>query len=548
LVLLVFAAVSLQAQVTFDRLLHTDKEPQNWLTYSGNVQGQRYSLLNQINTGNVKNLELQWIWQAPSLEKYETTSIVNDGILYTIQAPTNTNNADGNTKIVALDAATGRQFWQFQYAIPQTSRACCGRVNRGVAILGDTLFMGTLNSHLLAVDAKNGTLIWDTKVWDAAAPAAASTPNQTYPITVAPLIVKDKVIIGTAGGDGPIRGFLAAYDAKTGREIWRFYNIPGPGEPGHESWSGDSWKVGGAGIWTTGSYDAETNTTFWGVGNPQPDTNGSGRLGDNLYTDSVVALDPDTGKLKWHYQFTPHDEMDYDSTQVPVLADIEVKGRMRKAMLFANRNGLLYVLDRTNGEFIQGKPFVKVNWMDGFDAKGRPQRVPGKVPVATGGDGSAIMPTVLGGTNWYSPSYSPKSGFFYVPAWENSKSGGPPAPGGRGNNTTPMAGTALAPNTKTEAEGFGVVRAFDPRTLDQKWEFKMNDITWAGVLSTAGDLVFSGGREGYFFALDARTGALLWKLPLGGQVNSGPMSYSVNGKQYISVAAGTALFSFALRQ
>jgi len=361
LVLLVFAAISLQAQVTFDRLLHTDKEPQNWLTYSGNVLGQRYSLLNQINTGNVKNLELQWIWQAPSLEKYETTSIVNEGILYTIQAPTSTNNADGNTKIVALDAATGRQFWQFQYAIPQTARACCGRVNRGVAILGETLFMGTLNSHLLAIDAKNGALIWDTKVWDPAGPAAATTPNQTYPITVAPLIVKDKVIIGTAGGDGPIRGFIAAYDAKSGKEVWRFYNIPGPGEPGHETWSGDSWKVGGGGIWSTGAYDAETNTTFWGVGNPQPDTNGTGRLGDNLYTDSVVALDPDTGKLKWYYQFTPHDEMDYDSTQVPVLADIEIKGKMRKVMMWANRNGLMYVLDRTNGEFIQGKPFMKVN-------------------------------------------------------------------------------------------------------------------------------------------------------------------------------------------
>jgi len=239
--------------------------------------------------------------------------------------------------------------------------------------------------------------------------------------------------------------------------------------------------------------------------------------------------------------------MDYDSTQVPVLADIEFRGRMRKVMLWANRNGVAYVLDRTTGEFLLGKPFVKVNWMDGFDAKGRPHRVPGKVPVVTGGDGTAIMPTVLGGTNWYPPSYSPKSGLFYVSAWENSKSGGPAGQRG-GANTTPMADTALAPNVKTEEEGFGVVRAFDPKTLDQKWEFKMNDITWAGVLSTAGDVVFSGGREGYFFALDSRTGALLWKIALGGQVNSGPMSYAVNGRQYITVAAGTSLFAFALRQ
>jgi len=537
LAFILFAAGSLQAQVTFDRLLHADREPQNWLTYSGNVSGQRYSPLTQITPANVKNLELQWVWQAKSLEKFETTALVVDGILYTIQAPNNTNTADGYTQIVALDAATGRQFWTFRYDIPSTARACCGRVNRGVAILDNTLYMSTLNSHLIAVDARVGKLIWDTTVTD--------TPG--YPMTHAPLVVKDKIIVGTAGGDGPIRGFLAAFDAKTGKEVWRFYPIPAPGEPGNETWAGESWKVGGAAIWNTGAYDPETNLTFWGTGNPAPDTNGNVRLGDNLYSDCVIALDADTGKLKWYYQFTPHDEMDYDSTQVPVLADIEFRGRMRKAMLWANRNGLMYVLDRTTGEFLQGKPFVKVNWMNGFDPKGRPIRVPGKVPVGSGGDGTPIMPTVLGGTNWYPPSFSPKTGLFYVSAWENSKSGG--APGQRGAaNTTPMADTALAPNVKTEEEGYGVVRAFEAKTLEQKWEFKMNDITWAGVLSTASDVVFSGGREGYFFALDGKTGSLLWKAALGGQVNSGPMSYAVNGKQYIAVNAGTAMFVYALRQ
>jgi alcohol dehydrogenase (cytochrome c) len=535
LALLILASISLQAQVSFDRLLHPEKEPHNWLTYSGNVLGQRYSLLNQINTNNAKNLEMQWVWQAQSLEKFETTSLVLDGVLYTIQAPNNTNTADGFTQVVALDAATGRQFWTFRYNIPMTARNCCGRVNRGLAILGDTLYMGTLNSHLLAINAKNGALIWDTTV----------TTTAGYPITVAPLVVKDKVIVGTAGGDAAIRGFIAAFDAKTGKEVWRFYTIPGPGDPGNETWSGESWRIGGAGVWTTGSYDPETNLTFWGTGNPNPTGNGPSRLGDNLYSDSVVALDADTGKIKWHYQFTPHDEMDYDSTQVPVLADIEFRGRMRKVMLFANRNGLMYVLDRVTGEFLLGRPYVKVNWMDGFDAKGRPQRVPGKLPGAQG-DGTAIMPTILGATNWYPPSFSPKTGLFYVSAWENSKSGGGGARGG--TNTTPMGGIGLAPNTKTEEEGYGVVRAFDPKTLDKKWEFKMNDITWAGVLSTAGDVVFSGGREGYFFALDARNGTLLWKAALGGQVNSGPMSYSVNGRQYVAVAAGTSLFSFALRQ
>ena len=534
LALMVFLAISLQAQqVTFERLLHTEKEPHNWLTYSGNLLGQRYSLLNQINTGNVRNLELQWVWQAGSLEKYETTSLVADGVLYTVQAPNNTNNTDGFTQIVALDGATGRQFWTFRYNIPQTARNCCGRVNRGLAILGDTLFMGTLNSHLIAVNAKNGTLMWDTTV----------TTTAGYPITVAPLVVKDKVIIGTAGGDGNIRGYIAAFDAKTGKELWRFYTIPGAGEPGNETWSGESWKTGGAGVWTTGSYDPETNLTFWGTGNPNPTGNGPSRLGDNLYSDSVVALDADTGTLKWHYQFTPHDEMDYDSTQVPVLADVEFKGRMRKALLFANRNGLMYLLDRTTGEFLQGRPYVNVNWMNGFDEKGRPKRVAG---MERSSATVAVMPTILGATNWYSPSYSPKTGLFYVSAWENSKSGGGGARGG--TNTTPMGGIQLAANTKTDEEGYGVVRAFDPRTLEKKWEFKMNDITWAGVLSTAGDVVFSGGREGYFFALDSRDGKLLWKASVGGQVNSGPMSYSVNNRQYVAVAAGTALFSFALRQ
>ena len=405
LTIVVFAAVSVQAQVTFDRLLHTEREPQNWLTYSGNVLGQRYSALNQITAANVKNLELQWVWQAKSLEKFETTALVLDGVLYTIQAPNNTNTADGYTQVVALDAATGRQFWTFRYDIPMTARACCGRVNRGLAILGDTLYMTTLNSHLIAINAKVGKLLWDTTV----------TTTLGYLLTHVSLVVKDKVIVGTAGGDGPIRAFIAAFDAKTGKEVWRFYTIPGPGEVGHETWSGDSWKTGGAAIWNTGAYDAETNLTFWGTGNPAPDTNGAVRLGDNLYSDCVIALDADTGQLKWYYQFTPHDQMDYDSTQVPVLADIEVKGKMRKAMLWANRNGLMYVLDRTTGEFLQGKPFVKVNWMSGFDKDGRPQRVPGKLP-GTDNDKTPITPTVLGGTNWYPPSYSPKGGLFYVSA------------------------------------------------------------------------------------------------------------------------------------
>jgi alcohol dehydrogenase (cytochrome c) len=526
--LLAAVAGSLWGQVTFDRILNADREPQNWLSYSRTVNGQRYTPLSQITPANVKNLELQWVWQARSVEKFEATALVVDGVMYTIQAPND---------VVALDAVTGRLFWTYPYTNAPEASVCCGRVNRGLAILGDTLYMGTIDAHLLALDAKTGRPIWNTVVAKA---------GDGYAITHAPLIVKDKVIVGTAGGDRGISGFIAAFDAKTGKQLWRFNNIPGPGEPGHDSWSGDSWRKGGAAVWNTGAYDPETNLTFWGTGNPWPDTNGDVRLGDNLYSDCVVALDADTGKLQWYYQFTPHDQMDYDSTQVPVLADIQWQGRPRKIMLWGNRNGVFYALDRTSGQFLLGKPFVKANWLTGFDEKGRPMRDPSKVPTP---EGSLVMPTVLGGTNWYPPSFSPSTGLFYISSWENTgtiqvKNGRGPAYGG----PNPMAQINLATNTKKEEEGYGAVRALDPKTGEKKWEFKMTDITWAGVLTTASDLLFSGGREGYFYALNARTGDLLWKLSLGGQVNSGPMSYSVNGRQYIAVAAGSSLFSFALRQ
>jgi alcohol dehydrogenase (cytochrome c) len=516
--------------VTFDRLMNARKEPQNWLTYSGTIDGQRYTPLNQVTPANVKNLELQWVWQAKSTEKFEATALVVDGVMYTVE-PTN--------NVYALDAVTGRIFWNLNYPLPAEAGACCGRVNRGLAILGDTLYMGTLDSHVIAIDAKSGKMIWNTQVGTAA-------QRGGYPITHAPLIVKDKVIVGLAGGDGPIRSSIVALDAKTGKEVWRFYTIPGPGEPGHETWSGDSWKEGGAAIWNVGAYDPDTNLTFWGTGNPQPDTNGDVRLGDNLYSDCVLALDADTGKLKWYYQFTPHDTADYDSTQVPVLADFEFKGKQRKAMLWANRNGVFYVLDRTTGEFLLGKPFIKANWLTGFDEKGRPMRTPGQQDSPTP---VLVQPHGLGGTNWYPPSYSPHTGLFYIPGWENSGAMVSKTNGfGQTTGDTPMAQTNEIPNRKKETEGYGTVRAFDPKTGDMKWEYKMNDITWAGVLSTGSDLVFSGGREGYFYALDGKTGNLLWKQNLGGQVNSGPMSYMVNNRQYIAVAAGQALFVYALRQ
>jgi alcohol dehydrogenase (cytochrome c) len=535
-VLVILGAASLQAQVTFDRILKAAGEPQNWLTYSGNVLSHRYSPLTEITPGNVKNLELQWIFQAQSLEKFEATPIAVDGVLYTVQPPND---------VVALDAATGRVFWTYSYKPSSQSRPCCGRVNRGVAILGDSLFMGTIDGHLLAIDTKSGRPIWNVAV-------EGARPEAGYAITVAPLVVKDKIIVGPAGGDFGIRGFVSAFDAKTGRELWRFYTIPAPGQPGHETWSGDSWMHGGSAVWVTGSYDPELNLTYWGTGNPGPDFTGDNRKGDNLYSNSVVALDADTGQLKWHFQFTPHDEFDYDSTQVPVLADIDWQGRQRKVMLWANRNGFWYVLDRATGEFLSGKPFAKVTWTSGLDAKGRPENV-----VRPTLDGTKVFPHLGGATNWYSPSYSPRTGLFYVPTWQNSSATfarrpaeyveGRPFIGAFPTGTT-IGINGSTTNRRLPEEGHGAVVALDPKTGQQKWEFAMTDIMDAGILTTASDLLFSGGREGYFFALDARTGALLWKAPVGGMVQAAPMSYALGGRQYVAIAAGNSLYTYALKR
>lgn len=533
--MLLALAIPLPAQVSFNRIEAAAKEPQNWLTYSGTLASQRYSTLDQINPANVKNLELQWVFQARSLEKFEATPLVVDGILYTVQAP---NDA------VAIDATTGRVLWIYSWQPSKEARPCCGRVNRGLAILGGTLYMDTIDAHLIAIDAKTGKPLWNRKVADAAA---------GYALTHAPLIVKDKVIVGTAGGEYGIRGFIAAFDAATGKEDWRFNTIPGPGEPGNETWAGDSWKTGGGSVWVTGSYDAALNLTYWGIGNPGPDWNGDKRPGDNLYSDCVVALDPDTGKLKWYYQFSPHDEFDFDSVQVPVLADIDWQGAPRKVMMWANRNGLFYVIDRTTGKFLLGKPFVEVNWMNGFDEKGRPMRVPGKVPTP---QGTLIKPGNQGGTNWYSPSFSPRTGLFYIPAWVDYSSIYVKQPvdyaegrlfaGAMPQSPVPMVRSGQI-NQRREDEGVGAVRAMDPNTGRQKWEFKMADVIDSGILTTASNLLFVGGREGYFFALDARSGSMLWKANTGGQISAGPITYAVAGKQYVAVSAGNGLFVYALR-
>jgi alcohol dehydrogenase (cytochrome c) len=532
-------------QVTPERLASAQKEPQNWLTYSGGYASQRYSLLDQITPANVRNLKLQWVYQSPVAGNWQTTPLVVDGVMYITQRLND---------VVALDAATGRAFWIFRYTPAADRVVCCGANNRGLAILGDTLFLATLDAHLIAIDARTGRQVWKTQV---------AVTKAGYSMTLAPLVVKDKVIVGVGGGEYGIRGFIAAYDAGTGKEAWRFYTIPGPGEPGHETWEAcppksekycdpEAWKHGGGSIWLTGSYDPQLNLTYWGTGNVGPDYNGDQRPGDNLYTDSIVALDADTGALKWHYQFTPHDVYDYDAVQIPVLVDNWANTKIN-VVTWANRNGNFYALDRATGRFLLGKPFVKVNWMSEFDERGRPMQTPQPA-------GQPTFPGNQGGTNWYSPSYSPRTGLFYIPAWEDYSSIYTPAPaqykegtvfvGGGPRNSSPIQGApglGRGPiNSWTEAAGHGAIIALDPATGAQRWKFGMTDVTDSGILTTASDLLFTGGREGFFQALDARTGALLWKTNLGAAINAGPMTYRVGNKQYVVAVAGLSLFTFAV--
>lgn len=538
-VLALLGSSHLLAQVTPDRILRASAEPHNWLTYGGTYTSQRHSLLTQITPANVLDLESKWVLQNEVFGAWQSNPLVVDGIMYVTQRPND---------VIALDARTGRVFWQYRHAASPDARVCCGANNRGVAIHGDTLFMGTLDARLIAIDARNGKPLWNVSVADV---------RLAYSITMAPLIVKDKVIVGVGGGEYGIRGFIAAHDVKTGKEVWRFSTIPGPGEPGHDTWRGDAWKYGSASVWVTGSYDPELNLMYWGIGNPGPDWNADQRPGDNLYSESVVALDADTGALRWHFQFTPNDGYDYDSVQVPVLVDANWQGAAAKLMLWANRNGYFYVLDRATGKFLLGKPFVKVNWASGLDEKGRPIQTP-QPP------GAPTWPGNQGGTNWYPPSYSPRTGLFYFSAWENYASiyrkeeatyqPGRNFSGGGHRVLTPVPGAPAvgigrrsAINNWTDEVGNGAVIAIDPATGDAKWKFRHFDVTEAGILTTASDLLFTGGREGYFHALDARTGELLWKTSLGGNVVMAPITYEVGGKQFVSVISGNTLVTFALR-
>lgn len=491
-----------------------------WLTFGGNYSNQRHSPLTQITPANVNRLVPQWTFQTGTLGNFETTSLLRDNVLY-VTGPQNV--------AWALDARTGRQIWRYRRELPPNLTACCGLVNRGFGVLGDKLFMVTLDAHLLALDMKTGAIVWDVTMQDY---------KTGYASTIAPIVVKNKVIVGVAGGEYGIRGFIDAYEAQTGKRAWRFYTIPGPGEPGHETWAGDSWKIGGAGVWVTGAYDPEQNLVFYGTGNPGPDYHSESREGDNLYSTSLVALDADTGKLRWHYQFTPHDVHDWDATEVPVLADITIAGQPRNVVMFANRNGFYYTLDRTTGKVIAAKPFVTTTWAKEVGPDGRPIEFPGHTPNEKG---EVTCPDITGGTNFWPPTFDPSTRTFFVNAreacmtyyaWKPDYKPGDRFTGGAGQRGQ---------------QAYGALRAIDPATGERKWEFRYLTPSTAGLLTTASGLIFSGDAEGNLLALDSRDGKLLWRYQMGAAMHgTSPTTYMLDGRQHVLVPAGTTLTAWAL--
>jgi alcohol dehydrogenase (cytochrome c) len=520
------AAQTGSPQVTSQDLLDGLKDPGRWLTYGGDYNGQRHSPLTQITPENVGQLSAQWTFQTGVLGSFQTTPVVLDGVIYA----TGFNNVAW-----AIDARSGRQIWRYRRDLPEDLKNCCGPVNRGFGVLGDRLFMTTADAHLLALDMKTGGVLYDVELADY---------KVGYSATVAPLIVKDKVIIGIAGAEFGIRGFIDAYDAQSGKRAWRFYTVPGPGDPGGHTWPKDSdaYTRGGGSIWVTGTYDPQQNLVFYGTGNPGPDYYSSAREGDNLYTASLVALEADTGQLRWHYQFTPHDLHDWDSTQVPVLADLTINSRPRKVVMFANRNGFFYTIDRVTGKVIVAKPFVETTWAKEIGADGRPVLLPGNFPDE---DGAKTCPDLGGGTNFFSPSYDPAARLFFVTARETCA-------------TYFGFDQKFKPGEQYEAGGtqrprdqknYGALRAIDPVTAERKWEFRytLGVTSSSGVLSTASGLVFAGDGDGNVMAFESRTGKNLWHYQLGSSMRStAGTTYLLDGRQYLLVPSGSTLTAFAL--
>ena len=509
------------AQVSSSRLANNATDAGNWLMYSGTYAAHRFSPLDEISTSNVSRVKPLWVYQPPGVGSLEGTPIVADGVMYVTSGP---------ASVSALDLRSGRPIWEWSRPIAATVlNLGFPRVNRGVAILDQTIYVGTLDGYLAALDAKTGVQRWVVPVGD----------NPTgHAITAAPLVADDRVIVGISGGEAGIRGYLDAYDAKTGKLVWRLHTVPSPGEPGSETWSGDSWVHGAGATWLTGSYDPALKLLYWGTGNPGPDWNGDARKGDNLFTCSLLAIDVETGKMRWHFQFTPHDVHDWDANQIPVLVDAEFAGLPRSLVVMANRNGFFYVLDRKTGEYLLGTPYAKQTWAQALDAKGRPILIPDMEPSEKG---TLVYPSLQGSTNWSSPSYSPLTGMLYVPVREMGsvyfKSSVEYRPG------TYFTGGS---EKRLDEESWGAVRAIDVKSGKTAWDFKLPTPPWAGVMATAGGLVFGGSNEGNFYALAARDGKPLWQFQTGGAIRCGPMSFLSEGKQRIAVAGGRAIFVFGL--
>lgn len=506
---------------TSAQLVEGFTDSSRWPTFSGDYSGRRHSPLTQITPENVGSLTPQWTFQSGTMARgrgFETTPLVWDGVLY-VTGP--------NNYAWALDARTGRKFWEYRRELPDDlTYGRSAPVNRGFGMLENQLFMVTLDAHLLALDRTNGNVLWDIELADY---------RIGYAATMAPLVVNGKVIAGISGGEYPTKGFIDAYDPETGERDWRFYTIPSPDEPGGDTWPFTGVRErGGGGTWMTGSFDPELNLIYWGTGNPNPDYYGDDRLGDNLYTASIVALNADTGIIEWHYQFTPHDVNDWDSNHVPVQADIMWEGSPRKVVMVANRNGFFYVLDRVTGELLLGKPFTDTTWARELDDDGR--------PIVLNDGSQGCLPDYWGGTNFMPPSFDPVRGLFFVSARETCATFIPQKPEIEpGRNSS--GGTVWVDRD----QAYGALRAIDVRTGERRWQFRYPTPTMAGVMSTVSGLVFAGDNEGNFMAFDAESGDNLWHYPTGWSIwGTAAITHMLDGKQHVLIPSGTNLTSFAL--
>jgi PQQ-dependent dehydrogenase (methanol/ethanol family) len=515
------ARMRINGGLAYERIVNASREPHNWLTYFGDYQGQHYSRLKQINTLNVASLQTAWVFQPQGNGLLQASPLVVDGVMYTTAA---------SNYAYALDAATGRKLWEFRWQAKDQKHDVKGIANRGFAMLGGRLFMTTGDAWVVALDAKTGRQLWEAELAKA---------SQGYFSTMAPLALKDKIIVGMGGGEMGVRGFLDAYDPVTGKRLWRFNTVPGPGEFGNDTWAGESWKTGAGATWMTGTYDPALDLIYWGIGNPGPDLNGSSRQGDNLFTCSVLAIEPATGMRRWHFQFTPHDVYDWDANETPMLVDRMWKGRMRKLMFQANRNAFFYVLDRQTGEFLFGAPFARQTWAQGLDKNGRPILVPGKAPSY---EGVVVYPNLAGATNWQSPSYDPVTGWFILTYKE------------AGNvylkeDQKYEAGKAYWGGRFFEPGDleWGGVKAIDPETGATKWDYRYKAGGLGnGLLATAGGVTFATSPDGNFIALESKTGRLLWRTQTGADIHASPISYAVDGRQYVACSVGGVVMSFAL--